>query len=244
MVASRRSLSLSTSGASRFNWSTVPASGARASTEQIGQRRGAVVQRGDRRRRWDHGPADNPVISCSSWSIAPENSSPSLDRVSSTVRRSSINCSMTWLLSASEFVNDDVLENSDSRVPPWPCRIWISEVVSALTSCGFRPWITGLRPPSSRSRSSAGAVRSTGICEPAGRIFVESGAVDEFQIAIADQVEVAHRRLGAGGQHDVAVGVERDQDRPVVRAARRPSRCRPECRRPARCPPTSAATRR
>ena len=43
-AASRRSLSLSSSGANRFSWSTVPASGGRASAEQVGQRRGAVVQ--------------------------------------------------------------------------------------------------------------------------------------------------------------------------------------------------------
>ena len=97
-------------------------------------------------------------------------------RVERRCCRSSINCSITWLLSASAFVNDDVLDNSDSSVPPWPCKIWTSDAVSALTSCGLRPWITGFSPPSSRSRSSAGAVRSTGICEPAGRILVDPRA--------------------------------------------------------------------
>ena len=40
--------------------------------------------------RSGRGPSDSPAINCSSRSIAPENSSPSLDSVSSTVRSSSI----------------------------------------------------------------------------------------------------------------------------------------------------------
>ena len=127
MVASRRSLSLSRIGASLFSWSMVPSSGGRARPSRSAS---DAVPLFERRRwpcRWDRGPADRPLTSFSSRSIAPENSSPSLDSVSSVVRRSSISCSMTWLLSASEFVNDDVFENSDSRVPPWPCRIWTSD---------------------------------------------------------------------------------------------------------------------
>ena len=92
---------------------------------------------------------------------------------------------------------------------PGPGRSATSAEVSALTSCGFRPWITGFSPPSSRSRSSAGAVRSTGICEPGRQHPGRSGTVDEFEVTVADQVEVADRGLGAGGEHDARVGVER-----------------------------------
>ena len=83
--------------------------------EQVGQRRGSVVERGDGVADRIAVLRDRPVTSFSSRSIAPENSSPSFDRVSSRVLRSSISCSITWLLSANEFVNDDVLENSESQ---------------------------------------------------------------------------------------------------------------------------------
>ena len=54
--------------------------------------------------------------------------------------------------------------------------------------------MTGLSPPSSRSRSSAGAVRSTGIWAPAGRI-PSIRAVDEFEVTVADKVEVPDLQL-------------------------------------------------
>ena len=120
-------------------------------------------------------------------------------------------------------MNDDVLDNSDSSVPPWPWKTWISDAVSALTSCGFRPWMTGLRPPSSRSRSSAGCGAVDRDLRPCRQQLRRPRAVDEFEVAVADEVEVAHRGLGAGGQHDVAVGVEVDQDRVVRSAATRRS---------------------
>ena len=64
--------------------------------DRAGQRRAAPGRAGPpatwsrcRATRWPcrsgRGRADSPLTSCSSWSIAPENSSPSLDRVSSTV---------------------------------------------------------------------------------------------------------------------------------------------------------------
>ena len=49
-----------------------------------------------------------------------------------------------------------------------------------------------------------------------------AGAVGQFEIAVAHQVQVAHRGFGSGGQHDVAVGVEVHQDGSV--AAKRHAR--------------------
>ena len=50
----------------------------------------------------------------------PENLSPSLVRVASSVRRLSISAWMVWLCSASAVVNPEVLENRDCSVPPCP----------------------------------------------------------------------------------------------------------------------------
>ncbi len=58
------------------------------------------------------------------------------------------------------------------------------------------------------SKSSAGTVRSTGNCEPGGIIIVRPWRVHQFHVAVADQVEVADRGLGAGGELDAAVGIE------------------------------------
>ena len=48
-------------------------------------------------------------------------------------------------------------------------------------------------------------MRSSGIWDPAGMIRVSTGAVDELEVTVADEVEEAHRRAGAGCQHDGAV---------------------------------------
>ena len=56
---------------------------------------------------------------------------------------------------------------------------------------------------------------------PRGSSLRRSGTVDELEIAVADQVEIAHGGPGAGGEHDVAVGVELHQHLVVGVAARR-----------------------
>ena len=155
--------------------------------------------------------SERPRTSCSSLSIASANWSPSSESVFNVVLSSSMSCSITWLLSANAFENDDVLENSDSMVPPWPCNICSSDAESALTSCGLRPWMTGFSPPSSRSRSSAGAVRSIGYLSARRQDLRRSGSVDEFEVAVPHQVQILDLSLGAVGQLDVASGVELHQ---------------------------------
>ncbi len=107
--------------------------------------------------------------------MAPENLVPSLSTVATTVLRLSISSCTVWLLSANVLENDDVFDSSDCRVPPSPWNTWMSAALSALTSCGLRPCVTGFSPPSSRSMSSAGAVRSSGISAPAGNTLVDPG---------------------------------------------------------------------
>ena len=116
---------------------------------------------------------DKPLTSRSSRSIAPE-------KVVAVLGQRIQQCSQVvdqllddLVLSANAFENDDVFENSD---------YWTLALQDLNQRRGervhvfrFRPWITGFSPPSSRSRSRAGAVRSTGIWEPTGSIFVDPG---------------------------------------------------------------------
>ncbi len=90
-------------------------------------------------------------------------------QVFSTAPKLSMTCSTVWLLSAKVCENDEVLDMTESSTAPLSCSTCNSEDVSAFRSAGLRPRRTGFKPPKSKSRSSAGAVRSTGICEPAGR---------------------------------------------------------------------------
>ena len=117
---------MSSIGASRFTWSTVPSSGGRArSSRSVSE---AV-------------PLSSEVIASPIGSRSCRQAGTSffefVDRVGELVAvvgerlndvlRLSISFSITWLLSANAFENDDVLENSDSSVPPWPCSTCSSD---------------------------------------------------------------------------------------------------------------------
>ena len=186
----------------------------------------------------------NSVVSRSNLSRAPENRSPSLSSVARTVSRLSTSCSSAALLSASEFENDDVLLSNDCNVSPWPWKIWSNALVSALTSVGvqapdhrFEPAeqqveverrLGAVRPESARRASSSG---------------VGPGAVEQFEIAVADEVEVADRCPRAGGEYDIVVGVEGHQYRVVVAQRSPRRRCRPARPRPGRSRLPSGWTR-
>ena len=202
-------------------------------TEQVGQRRGAVVERRDRRRRWDRGPSDKPADQL----LEP------VDRAGELVAvlgqrvqqcsRSSISCSMTWLLSASEFVNDDVFENSDSRVAALALQYLDQRRGERVDVLRIQALDNGFQSAEQQVEVQRGRRPVHGYLRAGRQDLRRSGAVDEFEVAIADQVEVANLRLGAGGQHDVAIGVER-----------RPAPCGPAAAtRPCTVPTRMPATR-
>ena len=108
--------------------------------------------------------------------------------------RSSISCSMTWLLSANEFVNDDVLENSDSRVPPLALQ-------DLDQRRGERVHVLRIQALDNGFQAAEQQVEVQGGCRAVHR-YLRAGrqdlrrsrAVDEFEIAVADQVEIADLR--------------------------------------------------
>ena len=119
-----------------------------------------------------------------------------------------MSCLTVWLLSASALVNDEVLESSDSKVPPWPCKIWISEPSQRIDVLRVQSADNGFQPTEQKVEVECGHGAVLGDLRPRRHQPCRSGAVDEFQIPIADQVEIANRRLGPSRQDDVAVGVE------------------------------------
>ena len=150
-------------------------------------------------------------MSFSSRSTAPENWLPSLLMVATTVLRLSINCCTVWLLSASAVgerrrlgeqrlqVAVLALQNLDQRIGQRVDRLRVEALHNGFEAAQQQVEI----------QRRLGAV---GRDHRSGRLDLRrSGAVDEFQVPVADQVEVAHRRLGARGEHDVAVGAEADE---------------------------------
>ena len=87
--------------------------------------------------------------------------------VSTTVLRLSISCWMVWLLSASELENDEVFENSESRLSSWPRKICSSALVKAFDIAGLQPPNQGFNPEQ-QVEVECREVRSTGIWEPGG----------------------------------------------------------------------------
>ena len=118
---------------------------------------------------------------------------------------------MTWLLSASEFENDDVFENSDSRVPPLALQDLDQRRGERVDVLRVQALDNGFQSAEQQVEVQRGRRAVHGYLRAGRQDLRRSGAVDEFEVAIADQVEIANLRLGAGGQHDVAVRVELDE---------------------------------
>jgi len=111
----------------------------RAGTDQqISDRGGPIVQGGDSGADGVavlREPADQLLKAVD----GSENLVPSLSTVPTTVLRLSMSSCTVWLLSANVLVNDVVCDNSEFRVPLSPWKTWMSDALSALTSCGLRP---------------------------------------------------------------------------------------------------------
>ena len=128
---------------------------------------------------------------------------------------------MTWLLSASEFENDDVLENSDSIVP----ALTLQDLDQRRRE---RVDVLRIEPLNNRFQPTEQQVEIQGGRRPVDRNLCadrqdlrRSRGVDEFQVPVADQVEVADRApwcrsvstmLAVGVELDahLAVGLQRD----------------------------------
>jgi hypothetical protein len=108
---------MSRSGARRFSSLTVPASGGRASVSRSANEAVPALNASIASPIGSRSLA-SPVTRSSSLSIEADRLPSSSDSVRSTVRRLSTACWMTALRSASAFVNDEVLVNSDSSVSP------------------------------------------------------------------------------------------------------------------------------
>ena len=68
----------------------------------------------------------SPEMKPCSWTIRLDSSVSRFPIVVSTEDRLSIRSPITLSLSAREFVRSPNVENSSSRLPPSPCRVWMS----------------------------------------------------------------------------------------------------------------------
>ena len=127
-------LSLSSSGATRFSWSTVPARGGRALDSSSAMDAVPRTQRVD-------GGADRVAVvrqlGRQPLELVQRAREPLalLAQRASTVSRWSTSCSSAVLLSANVFENDDVRLSSDCNVSPWPwkiCKQRVGERVDVL----------------------------------------------------------------------------------------------------------------
>ena len=156
--------------------------------------------------------AASPVTSFSSLSTAPENLSPSLLMVAITVLRLSISCWTVCPLSASAV-------GERRRLGEQRFDVAVLALKDLDQRVGQRVDVLRIKALDNRFESAEEQVevqRRLGAVQrnlAARRLDLRRPrAVDQFQIPVADQVEVAHRRLGSRGQHDLAVGVEVDDD--------------------------------
>ncbi|SLI39864.1 Uncharacterised protein [Mycobacteroides abscessus subsp. abscessus] len=95
--------------------------------------------------------------------------------VASTVLRLSITLPISASRSPRVLAKEPPLSSSDTSVPPCPWNTCNSASVRSFTWPGSRPRSSGLNPPSSMSRSRAGAVRSLGMVPPAFSTSAEPG---------------------------------------------------------------------
>ena len=109
-----------------------------------------------------------PVIRVSKFTTVESNSFWCLTTVPSTVLRLVITSPIAWSRSARVEVNCAVWLRMSLIVPPWPWNTVTSEVAMLLTFSGSSDLKSGLNPPISASRSSAGWVRATGMKPPGG----------------------------------------------------------------------------
>src|SRR6185312_6248609 len=129
----------------RFNWSTVPLSGGRASVSRSATdavplfSESMAVPIGSL-------SAASAVTNVSSLAIVAENLSPSLVRVASSVRRLSISAWMVWLCSASAVVNPEVLENRDCSAPPLPLKDLDQRSRQSVDILRIKPADNGFEP--------------------------------------------------------------------------------------------------
>ena len=91
----------------------------------------------------------------------------------------------------------------------------MSDCAMVLTFFGSSARNSGLKPPISASRSSAGCVREIGISPPAGSRSIALSAL-ELQVAVADQVLVADRGGGRLVQRQRAIDGEVDHRLPAA----------------------------
>ena len=114
-------------------------------------------------------------------------------------------------------VSEAVWASRLSMVPPSPCSIWMISKESPLMSSGLSAVNSGLKPLNRTVRSSAGVVWSSGMVAPALSGVSGAGALDQGDVALADQVAVADGGLGAVGEPALLVDAERHlRERPVV----------------------------
>ena len=147
--------------------------------------------------------SDSPLTSCSSLSIAPENWSPSLDSVSRTVLRSSISCSIDLVVVGQRVrerrrLGEQRFEGSALALQDLHQRC--GERVDVLR---IEALDNGFQAAEQQVEVQRGRRAVDGYLRAGRQDLRRSRGVDEFEVAVADQVEIADRSLGAVGQHDV-----------------------------------------
>ncbi len=205
----------SSTGAKRFNWSTVPASGGRAA---LSRRRSTRC-----RCRGPDGVADGVAVAgkITDKTLQAINRAGELIAVFGKgfhhVLRLSISFSTAWSLLATSLENDEVFDSSDAGSGPDPGR--------PATTPRQRVHVMRIQAPDNGLQAAEQQIEiqrprcwSAEYAIPAAESW-SIPADDQFEVAVPDQVEVADGRFGPRRECDLTVGVEFDQDG-VVRLQR------------------------